>query len=738
MTTTQFAIKGMSCQACASRIEKVLLKQNAISEVNVNFAGETAWVNYDSQAVSLEEIFAWVDKAGFTAIASPSANPSTVINKPLPQRLIFLLLLSLPFMVGMVGMVFGHHQWMPSLLWQWLLATVVQFVLALPFYRGAWLALRGGVANMDVLVVLGTTAIYLYSTGVFIGDMLGRVTYPQVYFEASVMIIAFVSLGKYLEQRSKAESLNSLGLLLKMTPSRVRVFRGNRWLEIKSEAVQLGDKLQANHGERIAADGVVIDGNGWCDESHLTGESKPVVKKKGDKVLAGAIVSGGSIRYQAQQLGEDTQLGDMMKALSEAQGSKAPIARLADRVAGVFVPTVVGIALLTFLLTWLVFDSAVQGMIHAVAVLVIACPCALGLATPAAIMVGMGISVRQGVWFKDAEALEHSSRIDTVVVDKTGTLTEGKPEIQDYWLNPQSHWDKLKIIGLVATVERYANHPLAQAFIAAAEAAKAPEFKVEQVTSVAGSGIKAQVTEVGEVRVGSLRFIGLDLPTELGEVWQVATPVAVSIQGQIVAAFALADAVKKDSRLAVERLQQMGVMVYMMSGDAQAVVDQVASQLNIKVAKGELSPRDKAQAIEQLKQQGRQVAMVGDGINDAPALAAATVSFAIKGGADIAQQAASATLMRQSVDQVADALLIARQTMTTIKQNLFFAFIYNVMGIPLAAFGLLTPIIAAAAMAMSSLSVIGNALRLKYIAVNKWQKKLISVEQSAEEPLGKN
>lgn len=722
-TKVQFAIQGMSCQACANRIEKVLLKKPAINEVSVNFAGETATVDYDAQVASLEDIRTWIDKTGFTAIAMTSATRAvTVADQPLPRRLIILVLLSLPFMVGMMGMMLGQHQWMPPLIWQWLLATIVQLILAVPFYRGAWLALRGGLANMDVLVVLGTTAIYCYSTVAFGVYVMQPDVYPQVYFEASVMIIAFVSLGKYLEQRSKAESLNDLGLLLKMTPHRVRVFRENHWFEIKSEAIQLGDKLQANHGERIAADGIVVDGNGWCDESHLTGESKPVIKRYGEKVLAGAIVSGGSISYQAQQLGEETQLGDMIKALSEAQGSKAPIARLADRVAAVFVPTVVGIALVTFLLTWLLSESAVLGLTHAVAVLVIACPCALGLATPTAIMVGMGLSVRQGIWFKDAAALEHSSTIDTVVVDKTGTLTEGRPTLQAHWLSPQSEWDKLTIYGLTATVERHANHPLAQAFITAAEAAKAPEFKVEQVTSVAGSGIKAQVAEFGEVRVGSLRFVGLDLPAGLGQPWQVATLVAVSIQGKAVAAFALADAVKKDSRRAVERLQQMGITVYMMSGDAQAVVDQVAGQLDIKVAQGELSPRDKAEAIQQLKQQGRRVAMVGDGINDAPALAAATVSFAVKGSADIAQQAATATLMRQSIAQVADALLIARQTMKTIKQNLFFAFIYNLMGIPLAAFGLLTPIIAAAAMAMSSLSVIGNALRLKYTAANQRQK----------------
>ena len=648
----------------------------------------------------------------------------------------------------MAGMMLGRHNWMLPPWAQLALASVVQLWLAVPFYKSAWASIKGGLANMDVLVTLGTGAIYLYSLYM----MSAPHSHGHVYFEAGVMVIGFVSLGKYLEQRSKKTSLNSLGLLLQLPPRQVSRQRDGSWQTVPLDQVQIGDLLRANHGERIAADGIVESGSGWTDESHLTGESRPEAKAPGSRVLAGALVSDGSLIYRAEQLGSQTLLGDMMAALAEAQGSKAPIARIADRAAAIFVPTVVAIAVATFALTWALQGNATTALMHAVAVLVIACPCALGLATPAAIMVGMGKAVRHGIWYKDAAAMEEAARVDTVVLDKTGTLTEGRPQIAAVWLAEEKsplpceagegesahekdeayfmgteggsvknrgatadHTDERshELYRLAAAVEQNATHPLARAIVAAATARGIAIPETANAKTDSGAGIRADVAGVGTVSVGKPDYCGLTLPENLGDVWAVASIVAVAVNGHPLGAFALADALKADSQAAIERLHAHGIAVCIMSGDNTGTVAWIARQLGIDDARGDMSPRDKAAAIDALKAAGKTVAMVGDGINDAPALAAANVSFAMKDGADIAAHTAAATLMQHSVNQLVDALLISRATLQNIRQNLFFAFIYNILGIPLAALGYLNPIIAGAAMALSSISVLGNALRLK-------------------------
>ena len=622
-------------------------------------------------------------------------------------------------MLGMVGMLIGSHALMPPAWLQITLASVVQLWLAIPFYKSAIASVRGGLANMDVLVSIGTLAIYLYS----IGMMLAGHPVHHVYFEAGVMVIAFVSLGKFLEERTKRGSLNSLGLMMQLTPRQVTVLRGTQWQPEKLENVQIGDTLRAVQGERIAADGVVLSGEAWADESHLTGESQPVYKTAGSKVLAGSILSG-SVDYRAEQLGSNTLLGDMMNALSDAQGSKAPIARLADKVAAVFVPTVLSIAALTFIATWLFTGSATKALVHAVAVLVVACPCALGLATPAGIMAGMGVAVRHGVWFKNAAAMEQAGHIDTVVLDKTGTLTQGKPDIAAIWTAPNISEDTL--FQAAAAVEQHAAHPLAKAIVSHAAERGIAIPTATQPETEAGAGLQAQVAGIGLVKVGKPDFANLDMQAvwqqgqpENGQpendIWQIASLVAVSINGEAAGAFALADPLKPDSAEAIARLHAHGIGVYILSGDNAATVSHIANALGIDSphAHGNQSPRSKADFIAQLKAQGRSVAMVGDGINDAPALALADVGFAVRGSTDIAEHSADAVLVRQSVNQLADGIFIARETLKNIKQNLFFAFIYNILGIPLAAVGLLTPVIAGAMMAMSSVSVLGNALRLK-------------------------
>ena len=707
-------IGGMTCQSCANRIEKVLNKKPFVQQAGVNFAAEEAQVVFDSTQASETQIIEIIHKTGFSAhIKQANELPIEEKNISIPWRLIILWIINIPFLIGMLGMMSGSHNLMLPPIWQFALASIVQLWLAIPFYRGAIGSIRGGLANMDVLVSTGTLTIYLYSA--FMLFYHADHAMGHVYFEASVMVIGFVSLGKFLEDRTKKHSLNSLSMLLQLTPKKVTVLRNEKWTEIALDQVNIGEIIRANQGERIAADGVIESGNGWCDESHLTGESRPEEKQKGGKVLAGAMVTEGSIIYRANQLGSQTLLGDMMNALSDAQGSKAPIARFADKVASVFVPIVLVISLVTFALTYILTNDSVSSLIHAVSVLVIACPCALGLATPAAIMVGLGKAVNAGVWFKDAAAMEETAHVDTVVLDKTGTLTKGELEISALWQPQSAVYSEEDLYRFAAAVERQANHPIAKAIVQAAEQKMLDIPTALFAKMEVGQGIQAELEQVGTIKVGKPDYCGLILPKNLEDIWQIASIVAVSINDEPIGAFALTDTLKNDSLHAIQRLQQQNIDVVIMSGDQQSVVDYIAKQLGIKKAFGGLSPRDKAEQIQKLKALGHVVAMVGDGINDAPALAAANVSFAMKSGSDIAEQTASATLMQHSVNQLVDALFIARATLKNIKQNLFFALIYNILGIPLAAFGFLNPVIAGAAMAMSSISVLMNALRLKKV-----------------------
>ena len=715
----RFQIEGMTCQACASRIEKVLNKKDFVESAGVNFASEEAQVVFDDSQTSAADIAKIIEKTGYGA----KEKTEDALSQPeetahVSWRLWLLFAINVPFLIGMAGMMIGRHDWMIPPLWQFALASVVQLWLAIPFYKSAWASIKGGLANMDVLVTIGTVSIYLYSVYMLFFSPHAAHGMAHVYFEAGVMVIGFVSLGKFLEHRTKKSSLNSLGLLLKLTPTQVNVQRDGEWKQLPIDQVQIGDLIRANHGERIAADGIIESGSGWADESHLTGESNPEEKKAGGKVLAGALMTEGSVVYRATQLGSQTLLGDMMNALSEAQGSKAPIARVADKAAAVFVPAVVGIALLTFIATWLVKGDWTVALMHAVAVLVIACPCALGLATPAAIMVGMGKAVKHGIWFKDAAAMEEAAHVDAVVLDKTGTLTEGRPQVAAVYCVPDSGFDEDALYRIAAAVEQNAAHPLARAIVSAAQVRGLDIPATQNAQTVVGAGITAEVEGVGLVKAGKLDFAKLRLPENLSDdVWRIASIVAVSANGKPIGAFALADALKADTAEAIGRLKKHGIDVYIMSGDNQGTVEYVAKQLGIAHAFGNMSPRDKAAEVQKLKTAGKTVAMVGDGINDAPALAAANVSFAMKGGADVAEHTASATLMQHSVNQLADALLVSQATLKNIKQNLFFAFFYNILGIPLAALGFLNPVIAGAAMAASSVSVLGNALRLKRVKI---------------------
>lgn len=759
LTHLQLAIEGMSCQACASRIEKVLNKKPAIEQASVNFASERLNVDFDASQASDDDIIAWVAKTGFAAKPIDSGKSSQADSmsglSAWPWRLIALWVCLLPFLVGMAGMLVGQAMaWMPPVWIQFLLATIVQFGLAWPFYKSAWSSIKGGLANMDVLVVIGTLTIWAYSTytwlvlghgieainAVMQGDfsLLAQTSAhlshdAGIYFEAGVMIIAFVRLGKYLEDRTKKHSLNSIDLLLSLTPNSVEQQQADgSFVSVSMDDVKVGDHLRAKQGSRIATDGIVVEGSGWSDESHLTGESVPLQKQAGSKVLAGALVDNGSLIYQVTALGSATQLGDMVQALSEAQGSKANLARLADRVTAIFVPLVIGIALITLGLTWWLTADIERAILHAVSVLVIACPCALGLATPAAIMAGMGVAARHGVWFKDATSLEAAGNIDTVVVDKTGTLTIGRPVLVDQLVVDKSIKIE-EVLQLAASVEVHASHPLATALVKVAHDKQLELLDVTDVNVVQGQGISATLPGLGVIKVGSPKFASLTLPKFMPKVWNIASTVAVSVNDIPLGAFALADDLKADAAQTIDALKADGIRVVLMSGDNASVVEHVAEQLNIDSAYASLSPRDKADKISALQVAGHRVAMVGDGVNDAPAMATADASFAMHEGTDVAQHSASARLMGSSLMHVDAAQKIATATVINIKQNLFFAFIYNCIGIPLAAFGFLNPMIAAAAMAMSSISVLMNAMRLTRFQTSVGESP--SIADYSEKPL---
>lgn len=712
--TVRFAIAGMTCQACASRIEKVLNKKDAINHAVVNFASETATVSFNTQLTNPNQIISWIAKTGFEATPMADKPKDTPAHKTsVPWSLMALWLLSTPFWVAMAGMMVGSHALMLPVWVQFVLATVVQFVFGAHFYQGAYSSIKGGLANMDVLVALGTTAIWAYSSYVwwFVGS-------HDVYFEASVMVIAFVSLGKFLEQRTKKQGLDSLSAMMALIPDAALVKKQDTWVQTQLSDIHVGDVLLARHGDRVAVDGKVIDGVAYINEAHLTGESQVLTKQIGDKVLAGSVVSEGSFSYQATATGDETALSDMIQALDDAQGTKAHIARIADKVAGVFVPVVVVIASLTFGVHYLLGQNIDVALMRAVSVLVIACPCALGLATPAAIMAGMGVAARHGVIFKDAISLEASGQIDTMVFDKTGTLTLGQPAVQAVHILDNSKTAD-DILAITASLEQYAAHPLAQAIVQHAQDKSLPLHQSVNIESVIGQGVCGDVAGVGYIKVGTPKFIGVDknaLPND--EIWQIASIVAVSINDQPQAIYALVDELKADSVQVIARLKEDGVQSVIMSGDHQAVVDFVAQRLDIYQAYGGLLPRDKANKIKELQLAHHKVAMVGDGVNDAPAMAQAQASFAVGSASDIAKHTASAHLVGNALTHAYYAQKIAKLTLRNIKQNLFFAFVYNCIGIGLAVFGLLNPMIAAIAMALSSVSVLTNAMRLKKVQLH--------------------
>lgn len=727
-----FPVLEMTCAACAVSVESMLKSVEGVKEAGVNFANQDAWVEYDP-AIATPEIFQNTIRSIGYDIVIEKENQQEVKEaaqlkhyQSVKQRTIWSSILSLPIVViGMFFMNMPYGNWIMMAL-----ATPVVFYFGRSFFVNAWKQARHGKANMDTLVALSTGIAWLFSAfnTIYPEFWHSRGLHAHVYFEAAAVVIAFISLGKMLEEKAKSNTSSAIKKLMGLQPKTVTLVTGeNATQEIPVSQVKAGNLLLVKPGEKIPVDGIVATGESFIDESMITGEPIPVEKKTGAKVFAGTINQKGSFRFHAEKVGADTLLAQIIKMVQEAQGSKAPVQKLVDKIAGIFVPIVLGIAILTFTL-WMVFggDNAfTHALLTAVTVLVIACPCALGLATPTAIMVGVGKGAENNILIKDAESLELAHKVDAVILDKTGTITEGKPVVTDIRFSKDASEEELKSILLA--IESQSEHPLAEAVVQYLRQQSVKPVPVNKIESVTGKGILANYRSKN-YHVGNEKLLqqqGTSMDSELRETVsnlqrEAKTVVSFAENGRVVGIIAIADKIKASSKEAVSELQKRGIEVYMLTGDNQETATAIAGKAGVKHFKAEMLPADKAAFVKQLQRQGNTVAMVGDGINDSHALAEADVSIAMGKGSDIAMDVAKMTLITSDLKSIPKALKLSGKTIRTIRQNLFWAFIYNLIGIPIAAgilypFNgfLLDPMIAGAAMALSSVSVVGNSLRLK-------------------------
>lgn len=727
-TRVDFSISGMTCAACAGRIEKGLNKVPGIVKANVNLATEKASIEFVTGSIETEDLIEKVEKLGYTAKRVIEGVDQDSVEykreaeiKNQTTKLFFSIILSLPLVLVMFAEML-NWQWYPLSLRdkyvQWLLATPIQFIIGWQFYKDGYYSLKNKSANMSVLVALGTSAAYFYSVAVIIwGATLGQ---RHVYFETSAIIITLILTGKLLEAIAKGRTSEALKKLMGLSAKTARVIRKEEEIEISVEDVKVGDIVIVKPGEKIPVDGVVTNGYSSVDESMLTGESIPVDKQQDDTVTGATINKHGMFRFRATKVGKDTALAQIIKVVEKAQGSKAPVQRMADIISSYFVPVVVTVALITFLAWYLLADPGnfTRALLNMTAVLVIACPCALGLATPTSIMVGTGKGAENGILFKGGEHLENAHKLDVVVLDKTGTITKGTPSVTD--IVSLGDWNDEEILQKAAIIEKGSEHPLGKAILQEGEKRQLAITDPNKFKAIPGYGVEGTVDDndilLGNRCMMKKHSIMFSAETEktMSELEKDGkTVMIIAIDKKIAGLIAVADTVKENAKKAINILHNMGLEVIMITGDNQRTADAIAQKVGINKVLAQVLPQDKADEVKRIKKLGKKVGMVGDGINDAPALVTADVGIAIGTGTDVAMEAADITLMRGDLMGIAASIRLSRSTMRNIKQNLFWALFYNSIGIPFAALGFLNPVIAGAAMAFSSVSVVANALRLK-------------------------
>jgi Cu+-exporting ATPase len=737
--TVEIPVTGMTCANCAMNIERALSKKApGVVRATVNFATERASVKYIPTITSLDEMIAVIEAAGYGAIrpdkdvdaedAELAARKAEI--KDQTRKFVTGVIFALPLFILSMGRDFGLLGLWSHALWvNWLflaLATPVQFYTGWDYYTGGWKSLRNGSANMDVLVAMGSSVAYFYSLALLLYPPLGS----HVYFETSAVIITLIKLGKMLESRTKGRTGGAIRKLMGLRPKTATVLKDGKETEVPLSQVKVGDMIIIRPGQSIPVDGRVLEGESAVDESMLTGESIPVDKRPGDKIAGGTINLEGFLKFEATRVGKDTALAQIIRLVQEAQGSKAPIQALADRVAAIFVPGVIGIAFLTFIIWWVLGGEFVPAMIRLVAVLVIACPCALGLATPTAIMAGTGLGAEKGILFKNSEALEMATKLETVVLDKTGTITQGKPVVVNLVLLDHFLEDEKDLLRIGASVEKGSEHPLGRAIVKEAENRGLVLFEPKGFRASGGLGVQAEINgeEVFAGKPGWFDSLSVDLSKAEEEIRALQeegkTVIVVAIKDRAAGLIALADTVKPESRGAIDDLHTMGLKVVMLTGDNLQTAKAIASEVHIEEVVAEVRPEEKSSKVREFQQQGEKVGMVGDGINDAPPLAQADVGIAIGTGTDVAIETGDVILASGDLSGVPKAIQLSRATMRTVKQNLFWAFFYNLALIPVAAGVLyplaflpgflrhLHPILAALAMAMSSITVVSNSLRL--------------------------
>ncbi len=710
-----FLIQGMSCAACSARLEKVLSRQDGVSKANVNLSSNRARVIYDENVITRDDILAVISRAGFTGYYQESRDIEKERElrekeiKSLKRDFIISLIFALPLFSVMFLHMAGLHVFYADARWQFAFATLVQIFGGHRFYKGAISSLRSKTFNMDVLVSMGTTAAYLYS----IYNM--SIANPHLYFESSAVIITLVLLGKLMEAKAKDKTNEAVDKLQSLKVDEVTVIRDGEEKTISIDELDIDDIVLVRPGERLASDGVIIEGEASINEAMITGESLPVNKTVGDAVIGSTVNGPSTFKFKVTKVGEDTTLANIIRMVDDAASSKAPVQRLADKIANIFVPAVMAIAFLTFLI-YTIFKDANTGIINAISVLVIACPCSLGLATPTAIMVATGRAAQSGILIKSGEVLEANAKVDAVCFDKTGTLTEGKLALTKF-INTSSLSDR-EILRYAYSAENQSEHLISEAISSYARDKSIEYAEADEFEAIHSKGVRAKLDNK-EIILSNERYfdeLGINYDKALMKelLDEGATVIVMAIDRKAVSYFAIEDSLRSDSKEAIAKIKAMGIKTYMLTGDNSTVAKNVAQKLGIDDFRAELLPEDKLKAIEEIKKSCAKLAMVGDGVNDAPSLASADVGYSIASGTDVALEASDISLLNNSIGGVARALELSRAAMKIIKENLFWAFFYNVVGIPFAILGLLTPMLAGTAMAFSSVCVVTNSLRLRY------------------------